>query len=82
MVALLYGAIVNGLKVALFLSLALTNLNNGQDINMNGYCVYKKDNGMYGLDRTLNGVYMASVKGQWKTREGARKKAMKLYESE
>jgi hypothetical protein len=49
---------------------------------MNGYCVYKKDNGMYGLDRTLNGVYITSVKGQWKTREGARKKAMKLYESE
>jgi hypothetical protein len=65
-----------------YTSPTLKSSNNGQDINMNGYCVYKKDNGMWGLDRTLNGVYMASVKGQWKTREGARKKAMKLYESE
>ena len=46
---------------------------------MNGYSIYLKTNGQYGIDRTLEGLHLYSVKGQWTTKEGAIKKVRKLY---
>jgi hypothetical protein len=46
---------------------------------MNGYSIYLKTNGQYGIDRTLEGIQLYSVKGQWTTKEGAIKKVHKLY---
>jgi hypothetical protein len=50
--------------------------------NMNGYSIYLKTNGQYGIDRTLEGIQLYSVKGQWTTKEGAIKKVYKLYSLE
>ena len=46
-----------------------------------GFSVYKKDNGMYGIDRTLHGVYVCAMRGQWVTKEAAIKRVHLLADT-